>query len=116
MGVSTEAGEACYEPPGKNAKIIAAESVKLGTEMVGRGEPDVHATNKAFLSEMSDKMPGARILDGNWGLEHMAIAIPKGREQGLQFVGSFAQEVQTSGLLARIQQKAGLRGAVKAEP
>jgi polar amino acid transport system substrate-binding protein len=116
VGVSTEAGEACYEPPGKNAKIIAAESVKLEAEMVGRGELDVYATNKAILSEMSDKMPGARILDGNWGFEHMAIAIPKGREQSLPFVEGFGREVQTNGLLGKIQQQAGLRGAVKAEP
>jgi polar amino acid transport system substrate-binding protein len=100
----------------RNAKIVPAENVKVAVEMLGRGELDTYATNKPTLFEMSDSMPGARILDGNWGLEHMAIAIPKGREQGLQFVGSFAQEVQTSGLLARIQQKAGLRGAVKAEP
>lgn len=100
----------------KNAKIIPAESVKLGIEMLRRGELDVYATNKAILSEMSDALPGARILDGNWGREHMAIAIPKGREQGLPFVGAFAQEVQASGLVTQIQQQAGLRGAVKAKP
>jgi polar amino acid transport system substrate-binding protein len=99
-----------------NAKIIAAESVKLGAEMLGRGELDVYATNKAILSEMSDKMPGSRILDGNWGFEHMAVAIPKGREQALPFVANFVRDVQTSGHLAQLQQQAGLRGAVKAEP
>jgi polar amino acid transport system substrate-binding protein len=99
-----------------NAKIIAAESVKLGAEMLRRAEIDVYATNKAILSEMSDSMPGARILEGNWGFEHMAIAIPKGREQGLPFVEGFGREAQTSGLLATIQQQAGLRGAVKATP
>jgi polar amino acid transport system substrate-binding protein len=99
-----------------NAKIIPAESVKLAVEMLRRGELDVYATNKAILFEMSESMPGARVLDGNWGLEHMAIAIPKGREQALPLVGSFAREMQTSGMLERIQREAGLRGAVKAEP
>jgi polar amino acid transport system substrate-binding protein len=100
----------------KNAKIIPAESVKLAIEMLRRGELDVYATNKAILFGMSDSMPGARVLDGNWGLEHMAIATPKGREQGLPFVEGFAREVQASGLLGQIQREAGLRGAVKAEP
>ncbi len=100
----------------KNAKIMPAESVKLAIEMLRRGELDVYATNKAILFEMSDSMPGARVLDGNWGLEHMAIAIPKGREQGLPFVEGFAREVQANGLLGQIQREAGLRGAVKAEP
>lgn len=100
----------------KNAKIIPAESVKLAIEMLRRGELDVYATNKAILSEMSDALPGARILDGNWGQEHMAIAVPKGREQALPFVAGFAQEVQASGLVGQIQQQAGLRGAVKPKP
>jgi polar amino acid transport system substrate-binding protein len=99
-----------------SAKIIAAESVKLGAEMLDRGELDVYATNKAILSEMSDRMPGARILDGNWGFEHMAVAIPKGREQGQPFIASFVREVQANGHLAQLQSQAGLRGAVKAEP
>jgi polar amino acid transport system substrate-binding protein len=98
-----------------HAKIVPAESVKLAIEMLRSGELDVYATNKAILSEMSDAMPGARILDGNWGLEHMAIAVPKGREQGLPFVEGFAREVQASGLLAQVQREAGLRGAVRAE-
>lgn len=100
----------------KYAKIIAAESVKVAVEMFGHGELDTYATNKPTLFEMSDAMPGARILDGNWGLEHMAVAIPKGREQGLPFVETFVKDVQSSGLLGQIQQQAGLRGAVKAEP
>jgi polar amino acid transport system substrate-binding protein len=99
----------------KNATIVPAENVKVVVEMFNRGELDTYATNKPTLFELSDSMPGSRILDGNWGLEHMAIAIPKGREQGLPFVGSFVQEVQSNGVLARIQQQAGLRGAVKAE-
>ena len=100
----------------KNARIVAAENVKVAVEMLSRGELDTYATNKPTLFEMSDSMPGARVLDENWGLEHMAIAIPKGREQGRPFVGSFVQEVQTNGLLERVQQEAGLRGAIKAQP
>lgn len=100
----------------KNAKIVAAENVKVAVEMFNRGELDSYATNKPTLFEMADAMPGARVLDGNWGLEHMAIAIPKGREQALPFIAGFVQEVQSSGLLEKIQRDAGLRGAAKASP
>jgi polar amino acid transport system substrate-binding protein len=67
---------------------------------------DTYATNKPTLFEMSDSTPGARVLDGNWGLEHMAIAIPE----------ALMKEVQSDGLLEQIRQKAGLWGAIKAEP
>lgn len=86
----------------KNAKIVPAESVKLAVGMFSRGELDTYATNKPTLFEMSDSMPGSRVLDGNWGLEHMAVAIPKGREQGLAFVGAFVKDVQSNGLLEQI--------------
>jgi len=100
----------------KNAKIVPAESVKLAIGMLGRGELDVYATNKPTLFEMSDAMPGARVLDGNWGLEHMAVAIPKSRDEGLRFVETFVKDVQSNGLLDQVQREAGLRGAVKAAP
>jgi len=84
--------------------------------MLSGGELDAYATNKPTLFEMADAMPGAWVLDGNWGLEHMAIAIPRGREQALPFVAGSLNEVQANGLLRKIQQDAGLRGAVKAKP
>jgi len=100
----------------KNAKIVPAENVKLAIGMLSRGEIDLYATNKPTLFEMSDSMPNARILDGNWGLEHMAIAVPKGREAGLHFIETFVREVQSNGLLEQFQREAGLRGAVRSEP
>jgi polar amino acid transport system substrate-binding protein len=101
----------------KNAKIVPAENVKLAVDLLNRGELDVYATNKPTLYEMSDTMPGGRILDGNWGLEHMAVAFPKGRDDGLEAIKSFVHDVQSSGLLQQIQQQAGLRGAtIKPEP
>ncbi len=96
----------------KNAKIIPAESVKLAVGMFDRGEIDVYATNKPTLFEMSDSMPGARVLDGNWGLEHIAIAIPRGRDDARPFVETFVRDVQSGGLLTRIEKQSGLRGAV----
>jgi polar amino acid transport system substrate-binding protein len=99
----------------KNATIVAAESVKLAIGMLDRGEIDLYATNKPTLFEMSDAMPNARILDGNWGLEHMAVAIPRGREQGLPFVATFVHDAQSNGLLEQLEKEAGLRGAMKAE-
>ena len=94
------------------ATIVPAESVKLGIEMLRRGELEVYATNKAILYEMSDAIAGARILDGSWGEEHMALAIPKGRDAAMDTLKSFVHDVQASGLLVQMEQQAGLRGAV----
>jgi polar amino acid transport system substrate-binding protein len=63
---------------------------------------------------MSDQMPGARVLDGRWGVEHVAIAIPKGREAALEYLRRFVEEAQTGGLLSQAAERAGLRGILKA--
>ena len=60
-------------------------------------------------------LPGSRVLDGNWGAEHMAIAVPKGREAAQGLLDSFVRDVQSSGRLQQIETVAGLKGAVSAE-
>ena len=45
--------------------------------------------------------------------EHMAIAIPKGRDGGREFLNVFVREVQSNGRLEQVEAKAGLKGAVK---
>lgn len=98
----------------KNAKFLAAESVANAINALRNGELDVYATNKAILFQMLESLPGARILEGNWGQEHMAIAVPKGREAAQEVLDGFVRDVQSSGLLEQIEASAGLKGAVKA--
>jgi polar amino acid transport system substrate-binding protein len=97
-----------------NARVVPAENSKRAIEMFERRELDVFATNKPTLFEMSDQMPGARVLDGRWGVEHIAIATPKGREASTEYVRRFVADVQASGLLAQAVERAGLRGVVRA--
>lgn len=96
----------------KSAVVVPAPSLKVATEMLAKGEIDTFATNKGILSEMADSLAGSRILDGRWGLEHLAIAIPKGRTAGLLYVKQFAEDAKASGLVARAADRAGLRGTV----
>ncbi len=94
----------------RNATVVPAANFRHAIEMFGRGELDAFATNKPTLFEMSDQMPGARVLDGRWGVEHIAIAIPKGRESAVEYLRGFVKDLQTSGLLALAVEHAGLRG------
>lgn len=98
-----------------NATVVPAENYKRGIEMLEHREIDTYATNKPTLFEMSDQMPGARVLEGRWGEEHLAVAIPKGREAALEYIQHFVQEVQTKGLLAQSVERSGLRGAAKTQ-
>ena len=98
-----------------NAVVVPAQNYKRGIEMLEHGEIDTYATNKPTLFEMSDQMRGSRILEGRWGEEHLAVAIPKGHEAGLEYIKHFVEDVQTSGLLSQAVEHSGLRGALKAQ-
>ena len=93
--------------------MLAAPSLQAAIAMLSRGELDAFATNKAILFEMNDQLRDARVLAGRWGLEHLAIAIPKGRDPGLAWIRQFADEAGAQGLLDRAAARAGLRGTVQ---
>jgi polar amino acid transport system substrate-binding protein len=96
----------------KNATVVTAPSLKVAADMLAKGQLDTFATNKAILFEMSDQLPGSRVLEGRWGLEQLAIAIPKGREAGMVFARDFAEQVKNSGLVKHAAERAGLRGTL----
>ena len=84
--------------------------------MLTAGSLDAYATNKASLFEMSEKLPGSRVLDGRWGVERFAIGIPQGRDGGMAFIRQFTEAVKSEGLIKAAIARAGLRGAVTSEP
>jgi polar amino acid transport system substrate-binding protein len=99
----------------KQAAVVHAATITVAIEMLSAGKMDAFATNKATLFEMSEKLPGSKVLDGRWGVERHAIAIPKGREPGLPFLRTFTEEVKRAGLITEAVGRAGLRGAMAAQ-
>jgi polar amino acid transport system substrate-binding protein len=108
-GSSTQ-GELAPELPG--ATIVPAASLKVAIEMLRDGRIDAFATNNAILYEMSDALPGSRVLPGRWGMEHFAAAIPKGRAPQLPALDAFITDAMADGTVARAVARAGLRGTV----
>ena len=99
----------------KQATVVAAASVAAATEMLKKGELDAFATNKAILFDMSDRLPGSRVLDGRWGLEQLAVGVPKGREAAAAYLKAFVADPATQALVLRAAQRAGLRGLAAPE-
>ncbi len=99
----------------KNAQVVAVPTLDQAVNMIKSGELQAFATNKAILYELSDRLPGAKILDGAWGYESFAAGIPKGREGGLPALNEFLIRAQRNGQVAKAVERAGLRGTVPAE-
>ena len=115
VGVTTgSSSDATLSRDFKHAGIVRAATFDVAVEMMSAGAIDAYATNKASLFEMAEKLPGSRVLDGRWGIERFAIAIPKGRDQAMAFLRQFTNEVKSEGLVSAAIARAGLRGAVTA--
>jgi polar amino acid transport system substrate-binding protein len=98
----------------RQATVVPAPSLQVAAQMLAARELDAFATNKGILFELSDTLPGACVLPGRWGLEHLAIGIPKGRDAGMAWLRNFAEQARASGAVRRAAERAGLRGTVDA--
>jgi polar amino acid transport system substrate-binding protein len=64
------------------------------------------------LFELVEKMPDMQVLGDNWGVENLAIAIPKGRDVAMPYLLDFATQAQQTGQVRQMALRAGLRGLV----
>jgi polar amino acid transport system substrate-binding protein len=98
-----------------HATLVPAASMNVAQQMLRDRTVDAFATNKAILFELGDGLPGSRVLEGRWGVEHLAIALPKGLEAGHSFLAAFVADAQRDGSVQRASERAGLRGIAPPE-
>jgi polar amino acid transport system substrate-binding protein len=97
----------------KSATLSPVPSMAVAAQQLNAKGLDAFATNKGILFELSDQVPGSRVLDGRWGVENIAIAVPKGRQSAQPFLARFAQKMRDSGELQKMMDRAGLGGAAR---
>lgn len=94
----------------RQAGIVPLPSLDEAARQLRAGGLDGFATNKAILFELSGQVPGSRVLDGRWGHEQLAIAVPQGRRAGAAWLHDFGRQQRSSGALQAMAARAGLRG------
>ena len=99
----------------KQATRVPAPGVAAGLALVRAGKADALATTKPSLFEAARDFPGARVLEGRFAAENIAMAVPKGRAAAaVTYARQFVEDVKADGTAAAAIQKAGVRGAVVA--
>lgn len=94
----------------KNASVVRVPNVETVIEMLSARTLDAFATNKSILFEMSDKLSESSVLEGRYGVEQLALGLPKGRESGLPYVREFVAAAVSNGLVKAAVDRAGFRG------
>ena len=100
----------------KQTKLRTLPTLDAARAALVAREMDGYATNKGILFDLAERVPGSRVLEGRWGTEHLAPAIPKGRDAGKSFVDAFTKDVRSNGELDKAAARAGLRGFVPPAP
>jgi polar amino acid transport system substrate-binding protein len=98
----------------KNAVVIRAPSNPGALEALKSGKADVMGSIKPILFEMSNQLPGSRVLDGRPGIDPHAMAMPKGRDLGMVYARKFVEDAKSEGLVKAAIEGVGMRGAVVA--
>jgi polar amino acid transport system substrate-binding protein len=111
--VVVEGSTSVVKLPGllKNAVVMLTPNLNSGVELLVLGKADVFATNKTILFELSDKLPGSRVLEGRYGVEQIALGLAKGKEPALAYARTFITAVTSGGLVEAAAGRARVRGA-----
>jgi len=94
----------------RNATLVPAPSLQAASAMLAEGRVDAFATNKGILYQLGDGLPGARVLDGRWGTESLAIGVPQGRQAAQPWLAQLVASLRDGGDVQRAAERAGLRG------
>jgi polar amino acid transport system substrate-binding protein len=99
-----------------NAIVEEVPRVDKMTEMARHGQGDAFALSHDSFAGLLPKLPGARVLPGNFQQTGISVAVPKGRATALQIASELVEVAKTSGLVRRALDAAGFPGAVVAPP
>jgi polar amino acid transport system substrate-binding protein len=98
----------------KHAKLVRAEGIDGSYELFIRERLEVLAGLKPRLVSDAEKLPGARVLEGQVTGVQQAVGVPRNRENAAQFTREFVDEIKRSGLVAKIIEKYGVKGVTVA--
>jgi polar amino acid transport system substrate-binding protein len=100
----------------KQATLVRGNTGGETVEMFIRDKLEALAGLRPGLLTDIQKIPGARILDGQFTAVQQAIGTSKANEAGAAFIRAFVEEAKASGLVAKLIEKHGVVGRLSVAP
>jgi polar amino acid transport system substrate-binding protein len=94
----------------KHAELVRSEGLDASYDRFISDKLDALAGLRPRLVLDVQRIPGAKILDGRFTAIQQAVATPKGRPAGAQYLRDFVAEVKASGFVANLIERNGARG------
>jgi polar amino acid transport system substrate-binding protein len=98
----------------KFAQFTTFRSVPELMDELRAGRADAVALSRESLKNFSKRFPGSRILPGGFWRTGVAVAVPKGRNERLNYVTNFLENAKVTGSVRRALDGAGLYEAAVA--
>jgi polar amino acid transport system substrate-binding protein len=92
------------------AELVRTPNADAAFDLLAGGKVDALAGLRQALIGLVDKLPGSRMLDGQFMKVPQAIGVPRGRDAGLAYLRGFVEDAKASGLVARAIERTGARG------
>lgn len=95
----------------QHAELVLAQGLGAAFQLFVDEGLDALAGLRPGLIGDVEKLPGARILDGQFSAVQQAIGVPRSRPaSAAAFVAAFVEEAKTSGLVASLIARHGVEG------
>ena len=95
----------------KHARLVRVRFTEAAFKNFVAEKLEAFAALKPDLVNYSARLPGSRVLDGRFTVVQQAAGTPRGREAGAKYLREFIEDAKASGLVARLIEKNGIRGA-----
>jgi polar amino acid transport system substrate-binding protein len=100
----------------KQAELLKSATLDSAYEQFVADKLDALAGLRPRLISDVEKLPGARILDGQFTAVQQAVGTARRNGAGAEFLRQFVAEVKASGFVARLIEKHKVRGLSVAPP
>lgn len=100
----------------KHARLVPAQGLDASFEVFVAQKLEALAGLRPRLLMDVVKLPGARVLDGQFTAVQQAIGTPRSRQAAAQYLRAFVEEVKSSGLVAEAIARHAVSGVSVAPP
>lgn len=100
----------------KQAQLVRRSPGEAAYKLFVDDRLEALAGLKPVLLDYLPKLPGSRIIDGNFSVVQHSVGTPKGRDAASAYLRDFVEDVKASGLVAQWIAKSGVKGLSVAPP
>jgi polar amino acid transport system substrate-binding protein len=100
----------------KKGELLQFDSADAAINAFTAQKMDAYAGLRPGLIDVAAKLPGSRILDGQFTAVQQAVGTPKKNAAGFAFLRDFVEEAKKNGLVASLIERHGTVGRLSVAP